>query len=96
MNLLIAYDVSQDGLKGQRRLRRVARICTAYGQRVQYSVFECDVTRAQMEELESRLNKEIDPKKDSLRVYVLSSDRDRVVHVFGIDKWIDFKGPLIL
>lgn len=96
MNLLIAYDVSQDGLKGQRRLRRVAKICTAYGQRVQYSVFECTVNRAQMEELESKLKKEMDPSKDSLRIYVLSSDRERVVRVFGVDKWVDFKGPLIL
>lgn len=95
MDVLVAYDVNTESKDGQRRLRRVARVCTGFGQRVQKSLFECRVTQAQLEELESRLVKIIDPKKDSLRLYILPGTRDRIVRVYGLDRYIDFEEPLV-
>ena len=81
MLVLVTYDVSaEDG--GAKRLRRVARICQNYGQRVQYSVFECDVDPALWTELRARLVEAINPESDSLRFYFLGREwRRRVEHV---------------
>ncbi len=96
MLVLISYDVATDEGKGQRRLRRVARACKDYGQRVQYSVFECIVDPAQWTMLKERLISEIDPEKDSLRFYCLGSNyKHRVEHV-GAKASIDQEGPLIV
>lgn len=96
MLMLIAYDVSTEAPAGRRRLRRVARACLDYGQRVQKSVFECEVDPAQWTMLRARLIGEIDPAQDSLRFYRLGkSGRDRVEHV-GAATPLDLKGPLIL
>lgn len=96
VDILVAYDVNTETKEGQRRLRRVARVCTGFGQRVQKSLFECRVTQAQLEELEARLVKIIDGKKDSLRIYILPGGRNRLVRVHGIDHYIDFEDPLIV
>ncbi|MEO8927624.1 MAG: CRISPR-associated endonuclease Cas2, partial [Caulobacteraceae bacterium] len=74
MLMLIAYDVNTETGEGKRRLRRVARACLDFGQRVQYSVFECEVEPAQWTALRARLLGEIDPKTDSLRFYRLGAD----------------------
>ena len=96
MFVLISYDVATDDGKGQRRLRRVARACKDYGQRVQYSVFECIVDPAQWTKLKDRLTSEIDPAKDSLRFYYLGSNwKHRVEHV-GAKAAIDQEGPFIV
>jgi CRISPR-associated protein Cas2 len=71
MLVLISYDVKTSSPRGARRLRRVARACQDFGQRVQYSVFECDVDPAQWTALRARLLKEIDAERDSLRFYFL-------------------------
>ena len=71
MMMLVSYDVSTESEGGKRRLRRVARACLDYGQRVQFSVFECELDPAQWTALRDRLIREIDPKKDSLRFYRL-------------------------
>jgi CRISPR-associated protein Cas2 len=82
MMVLITYDVSTESEGGKRRLRRVARACRDYGQRVQYSVFECELEPAQWVKLRARLLKEIDQKQDSLRFYQLGSTwKQRVEHV---------------
>ena len=95
MLVLISYDVASDDT-GQRRLRRVARACKDYGQRVQYSVFECIVDPAQWTMLKERLISEIDPEKDSLRFYYLGSNyKHRVEHV-GAKPSIEQDGPLIV
>ncbi|MDR4509737.1 MAG: CRISPR-associated endonuclease Cas2 [Candidatus Brocadiaceae bacterium] len=95
MFVLVSYDVASED-KGQRRLRRVARACQDYGQRVQYSVFECIVNPAQWTVLRQRLIDEIDSEKDSLRFYFLGSNwKHRVEHV-GAKKSIDQDGPLII
>jgi len=96
MFILISYDVAMQDAGGARRLRRVAKACKDYGQRVQYSVFECLVEPAQWAKLKDRLIKEIDPKQDSLRFYYLGANwRRRVEHV-GAKKTIDQEGPLII
>lgn len=96
MFVLVSYDVATVDKGGQRRLRRVARACLDYGQRVQYSVFECIVDPAQWAVLRQRLIDEIDPKKDSLRFYFLGSNwKHRVEHI-GAKESIDQEGPLIV
>jgi len=93
--VLIAYDVNTETKAGRRRLRKVARECERYGQRVQHSVFECLVSGAQMAELKHRLLELIDQEKDSLRFYYLGRNwRRRVEHV-GAKPSLDLEGPLI-
>ena len=95
MFVLVSYDVatSEDG--GQRRLRRVAKACLDYGQRVQYSVFECIIDPAQWTVLRQRLISEINPESDSLRFYFLGSNWKRRVEHVGAKETIDQEGPLI-
>ncbi len=96
MMVLVSYDVSMEDAEGPRRLRRVAKVCKNYGQRVQYSVFECLVDPAQWTMLRQNLIDEIDESKDSLRFYLLGANwRKRVEHV-GAKEGIDQEGPLIL
>ena len=95
MLVLISYDVASDDT-GQRRLRRVARACKDYGQRVQYSVFECIVDPARWTILKERLVSEIDPEKDSLRFYYLGSNyKHRMEHI-GAKPSVEQDGPLIV
>ena len=96
MFVLVSYDVSTTDPKGSRRLNRVAKACKDYGQRVQFSVFECIVDPAQWAVLKQRLIDEINQEVDSLRFYYLGSNwRRRVEHV-GAKKGIDQEGPLIV
>jgi len=96
MMVVISYDVSTEDPGGQRRLRRVARACQDYGQRVQYSVFECIVDPAQWAFLKQRLIDEIDPGKDSLRFYYLGSNWKRRIEHVGVKKSPEQDGPLIV
>ena len=78
MLMLVTYDVATGDAAGRRRLRRVARLCQDFGQRVQYSVFECQVDPAQWAALRARLISAIDESVDSLRFYRLGANwRDR-------------------
>ena len=96
MFVIVSYDVATTDEGGQRRLRRVARACKDYGQRVQYSVFECIVDPAQWTMLKERLISEIDPEKDSLRFYYLGSNwKNRVEHV-GAKEPLDQEGFLLI
>ena len=74
MFVLITYDVATTDAAGENRLRRVARACKDYGQRVQYSVFECLVDPAQWTVLRHQLIHEIKPEEDSLRFYFLGKN----------------------
>jgi CRISPR-associated protein Cas2 len=95
MLMLITYDVSTETPAGRRRLRRVARACLDYGQRVQQSVFECEVEPAAWTALRARLIGEIDASCDSLRFYRLGAEgRRRVEHV-GAKPALDLDGPLL-
>lgn len=96
MFVLVSYDVKTSELGGSRRLRRVAKACKDYGQRVQFSVFECLVDPAQWTRFRQRLLEEIDMEKDSLRFYFLGANwRNKVEHV-GAKKSFDQEGPLII
>jgi CRISPR-associated protein Cas2 len=96
MMVLVSYDVRTADPTGTRRLRRVARACKDFGQRVQYSVFEIEVDPGQWTTLRNRLEQEIDPKKDSLRYYFLGANwRRRVEHV-GAKGTLDLEGPLVI
>ncbi len=95
MFVLVSYDVSTTTSEGRRRLRRVAKACLDYGQRVQNSVFECVVDPEQWTRLRLRLLDEYDSKEDSLRFYFLGSNwRHRVEH-HGAKPSIDLEGPLL-
>ncbi|MEJ5265319.1 MAG: CRISPR-associated endonuclease Cas2 [Bacteroidales bacterium] len=82
MMVLITYDVETTSAEGRKRLRRVAKICTNYGQRVQNSVFECIVNPAQLAEIKYQIEKCINKEKDSVRYYYLGSTwSGRVEHI---------------
>ncbi|MDP2771772.1 MAG: CRISPR-associated endonuclease Cas2 [Giesbergeria sp.] len=96
MLVLVCYDVSTETKSGRRRLRRVARVCESTGQRVQKSVFECQLDVAKFETLERELLAEIDPTMDCLRLYRIPGTRGFEVIEHGTFKAIDFDGPLVL
>ncbi len=96
MLVLIAYDVRTESPGGKRRLRRVAKVCQDYGQRVQYSIFECLVDPAQWITLKQQLVDEIDTDQDSLRFYFLGANWKRKVEHIGAKPAYDPTGPLIV
>lgn len=96
MMVLITYDVNVTSVTGKSRLRKVARQCVNYGQRVQNSVFECVLDPTQFAELKHRLEKIIDPGEDSLRYYFLGNNwKNRVEHV-GTKSGYDPEGILMV
>lgn len=95
MFVLVTSDVATTTKAGRRRLQRVARACLDYGQRVQNSVFECQVDPEKWARLRLRLLDEYSPDEDSLRFYFLGSNwRNRVEH-HGTKPSVDLEGPLI-
>lgn len=96
MLVIVCYDVKTETREGRRRLRRVAKVCESTGQRVQKSVFECQVDLIRMEELERKLLAEIDPKEDCLRLYRLADTKGCEVREHGRFRAIDFDAPLVL
>jgi CRISPR-associated protein Cas2 len=96
MLVLVCYDVSTETKSGRRRLRRIAKVCESTGQRVQKSVFECQVTLAEFEGLERRLLAEINAEEDCLRLYRIPDTRGAEVREHGTFKAVDFDGPLVL
>ena len=98
MIVLVTYDVSTMTKEGRRRLSRVAKTCLDYGQRVQNSVFECQVNPAQFAELKKCLLDIIDDREDSIRFYFLGrNDRaKRRVEHHGAKPSLDMDGPLIV
>lgn len=96
MDIVVTYDVNTESAAGRKRLRRVAKVCEAFGQRVQMSVFECSLTRTEFELLRVALLDTIHVKLDSLRIYHLSGAREKVVEVIGRDSWVDMTGPMIM
>jgi CRISPR-associated protein Cas2 len=96
MWIILAYDVNTEDREGRRRLRRVAKVCKNYGQRVQKSVFECSVNQMQFEQLKRELVSEIDKSCDNLRIYRLVGSRDCVIDSFGVDSFVNFDETLII
>lgn len=85
MLVLITYDVNTESKTGKKRLNKVAKICVDYGQRVQNSVFECDISPAQLIKIKNQLEKVIDPEKDSIRFYLLGKNWERKIETIGIN-----------
>lgn len=84
--VLITYDVSTKTAKGVKRLSKVAKVCTNYGQRVQNSVFECLVDRTQFAMLKKQISDIIDKDADSIRYYILGDNYNRHVEHVGAKK----------
>lgn len=96
MLILVTYDVDTTSLEGQRRLRRVAKECMNYGQRVQNSVFECVVDFTQFTQLKISLKSIIAEDVDSIRFYHLAQNYDAKVETLGVKKGINLQGELII
>jgi CRISPR-associated protein Cas2 len=96
MLVLITYDVNTETEAGKRRLRRVAKQCVNYGQRVQNSVFECVMDAAKCREVKNKLEKIIDKDKDSLRFYYLGNNYKSKVEHIGAKESFDVEGTLII
>lgn len=96
MLILVTYDVDTTSLEGQRRLRRVAKECLNYGQRVQNSVFECDVDFTQFTQLKISLEKIISGDSDSVRFYHLGKNYETKVEILGVKKGVNIQGELII
>jgi CRISPR-associated protein Cas2 len=96
MLIIVTYDVSTETAAGRRRLRRVAKACEGVGQRVQKSVFECEVNEMQFEQLERTLVAEIDETEDNLRFYRITEPAELRVKQYGKFRSVDFDGPLMV
>lgn len=96
MEVLVVYDVSTDTAAGRRRLRRVAKVCEGFGQRVQKSVFECVVSEADMVRLVAKLRHEIDMSEDSLRLYRLREPLAAHLQVIGRNIAYDLHDPIVI
>lgn len=96
MMVLITYDVNTVTTAGKKRLRKVARACQDFGQRVQNSVFECVIDAARLKVLQARLDKIIDKSKDSLRYYFLGDNWQKRVEHVGAKPSLDLEGAIIV
>ncbi len=96
MYILITYDVQTETPAGQRRLRKVARLCMDYGQRVQNSVFECVLTEVQLLELKNKLQQIIDTTNDSIRLYFLNKNENRRTISLGQQRGYDVESALLI
>lgn len=96
MLILITYDVNTQTADGRKRLRRVAKECVNYGQRVQNSVFECVMDSAKCRQVKNILENIMDKEKDSVRFYYLGDNYKNKVEHMGIKESYDIEGPLIL
>ncbi len=90
MWIVVCYDVNTETRDGRRRLRRVAQVCKNFGQRVQKSVFECQVDEMKFEQLRRRLLKEVRLELDNLRLYRLTEPRENRVEEYGATRTVFF------
>ena len=96
MLVLITYDVNTQSAAGRKRLRQVAKACTNYGQRVQNSVFECQMDATKCTQVRHILEEIIDKEVDSLRFYYLGDKYKNKVEHYGTRTSIDLEGTLII
>lgn len=95
MFVLVSYDVNTQDAEGRKRLRNIAKTCQNWGQRVQFSVFECIVDPGQWAGLRAKLIAMMNPEKDSLRFYFLGANWNRRVEHVGAKPTLDQEGPLV-
>lgn len=96
MQVLITYDVETISVQGRKRLRKVARVCTDYGQRVQNSVFEMNIYPEDLVQIKNKLSEIIDPDKDSVRIYNLGKNWQRKVETIGVDETYNPESDLLI
>ena len=96
MLVMVSYDVSTLTKEGRKRLRHVARICQSYGQRVQNSVFECELDHSQWVKVKAELLNEINLQEDSLRIYLLGNHWHGHKEHFGTKKTFDIAEDVLL
>lgn len=96
MQVLITYDVETISVQGRKRLRKVARVCTDYGQRVQNSVFEMNIYPEDLVQIKNKLSEIIDPDKDSVRIYNLGKNWQRKVETIGLDETYNPESDLLI
>ena len=96
MLVLITYDVNTEDAAGRKRLRRIAKECVNYGQRVQNSVFECLLDAAQCRMLQAKLRSIMDEERDSLRFYYLGKQYEKKIEHFGCKASYQPEEPLII
>lgn len=95
MLVLITYDVNTETAAGKKRLRKVAKQCVNYGQRVQNSVFECNMDATKCRQVKAILEDLIDKDKDSLRFYYLGNNYKNKVEHIGVKPGFDVTETLI-
>lgn len=96
MYVLITYDVETSSSQGKKRLRKVAKCCKDFGQRVQNSVFECLVDGSDFVKLKAKLLSLIDPKLDSIRIYQLGKNYQTKIEHLGVQTAFEIEGDLII
>ena len=96
MYLLITYDVETITEAGRARLRRVAKICEAFGHRVQKSVFEVVCREADKLRLVAALNEVIDHAHDSIRIYQLPARALDDIEHLGMPRQVEPRGPIVI
>ncbi len=96
MLMLITYDVDTTTSAGRKRLRKVAKVCVDYGQRVQNSVFECSLDAASACMIKAKLSSIIDPDRDSLRFYNLGNRYQTRIEHIGAKETYDPEGVLMV
>ncbi len=95
MMVLITYDVNTETFEGRKRLRRVAKVCQNYGQRVQNSVFECVIDGTILRKIQYQLENIIDKQTDSIRYYFMGDNWKYKVEHIGVNRSFDIEGPLL-
>lgn len=96
MLYLIGYDINTTTKQGAKRLNAVAKACCNYGQRVQNSLFECNLDESNYLKLKQELLKMIDSKEDSIRIYHLGKKYTKKIEHYGIKESLDIEDILIL
>lgn len=96
MLILITYDVNTTTAAGRKRLTKIAKECVNYGQRVQNSVFECNLDAAMLVFVRKKLLDIINEEEDSLRIYNLGNKYSEKIEHYGSKKSYDPEGDLIL
>jgi CRISPR-associated protein Cas2 len=96
MDIVVAYDINTETRAGERRLARVAAICERYGERAQYSVFECRLNDVRLARLVAELRDEINPRADSIHIYQLAGDIEHASSRIGRQRKHDIGQPWIL
>jgi len=96
MNLLVAYDICTDSKRGEKRLRRVSKICINFGQRVQKSVYECQLSEEELVEFVHMLSEVVHPTEDNIRIYRVSGVAQGSVVNLGRAVGMDYSNPMII